>query len=244
MIVAKKTPLFETVFDVYTRRLLRRHFHAVHVRGEENILPDCTRLPVILYGNHNCWWDAILPYYLSRDVLRLDAYAMMDERQLRRYRFFRRIGVFSVNRDSPRQALEAVRYAASLLAKGGKALWMYPQGEMTPYTTSLAPFESGIVRIAQLAGGAMAHPFAVRYEFRREQRPEAFVSFGPGLAIGESDDVKAVLARLRCALQNLMQDQAEALAADETKDYHVALHGRNSVNSRFDAFARIFVQRP
>jgi hypothetical protein len=232
MLEARKNRAFEAVFDVYLRRLLRRHFAALRVEGAERIAQRLHGNPIILYGNHGSWWDALLPYFLSRRILKLDAYAMMDERQLARHSFFRRLGVFSVDRENPRNALRSIEYAAEMLRGTRRALWMYPQGELVPGDAGLRRFESGILRIIRDAAPVVAHPFAFRYEFRREQRPEAFVSIGTGIESGALNEKDEALAILETALAALMERQRSALSADELGGYRTALSGAVSRGGR------------
>ena len=132
MIEAKKSVVFKSVFSLYNTRLMRRHFSALHVGGLKNIDELDRTAPIILVGNHSCWWDGLMEYHIATEVLNADIYLMMEERQLALYKFFRRLGAFSVVRESPRESVRSIHYAASLFDKPNRFLWVYPQGEMKP----------------------------------------------------------------------------------------------------------------
>src|ERR1043165_8852340 len=63
-------------------------------------LPHAADGPLIVYLNHPSWWDGYMCFLLNRVVLRdrFQGYLMMEEPELRRYRFFAWAGCFSVDR--------------------------------------------------------------------------------------------------------------------------------------------------
>src|SRR5581483_7250754 len=71
------------------RAALWSHFDRVWLKAE-GALPRPADGPLIVYLNHPSWWDGYLAFLLNRNVLhgRFQGYAMMEERQLRLYRFF------------------------------------------------------------------------------------------------------------------------------------------------------------
>ena len=176
LLEARKRPTLEHLYARYGRRLLRRSFARVWVGGEP--WPDDGDEPSIAFVNHSAWWDPILALFLSHDLFRRDGYGMMQGAQLSRYPFFRRIGCFGVTSDSFEDARAVSLYASRLLHEGARrTLWIFPQGELMPARVPLA-FRSGVARFARAAPRAPLVPVAVRYEFRAEQRPEAFVRVG------------------------------------------------------------------
>lgn len=132
----RSSRIFIRLFYRYVLTLYRRRFQAVWL-DDTAVQPD---LRATLYmGNHNAWWDALTPLLLNERVLHQRARAVMDEEQLRRYPFFRRLGVFSIDRKHPRRALASLEHAAELLNGSG-----YAPGEMPvkkPGSASTAPGE-------------------------------------------------------------------------------------------------------
>ena len=234
MIPAHKQTLFEDLFLVYTKRLLRSHFHGVHLRGAEQMQAIDRSLPLILFGNHSCWWDGLLDFYLCRTSFDLDPYLMMEEEQLRRYRFFTRLGAFSVNRASPRESYESVQYAISLFDKPNRALILYPQGVMTANDARPLRFSSGIGRIAAGLGKAQLVPLAHRYEFIREQRPEAFVSVGAPLVAEAVRNPKHLTSEAEAVGANLLESLRSAIASGDSHEFTRVVRGKSSTNVRYD----------
>ena len=64
--------MFERMFLVYTRSMMRKHFNGVYVGGVENSVQIDRSLPVILYCNHSSWWDGLIAFVLGHDVLHLE----------------------------------------------------------------------------------------------------------------------------------------------------------------------------
>jgi len=234
MIPARKRPYIEAVFSRLNRRMLRRHFHALHLSGLEQVARlDRTR-PIVFFGNHSCWWDGLLEFYLSREVFGLDAYLMMEERQFVRYRFFRWIGAFSVKRESPRDAVRSLRYAASLFDRPDRAVWIYPQGIMRPNDARPLSFFTGAARLAQMVNNAQLVPVAHRYEFLAEQRPDLFTAVGAPLRPETGEGPQALTRRIESVATELLDGLRSCVIAGKTEAFRTVLRGRTSTNVTYD----------
>ena len=238
MIRADKHPAIERLFARINRAMFRRHFHAMHLRGGENVARLDRNLPIIFYGNHSNWWDGLLQFFLSTDVFGFDSYLMMDELQLRRYRFFRWIGVFSVDRAAHRGILASIGYAAGLFVKPNRVLWIYPQADMRPNDVRPLRFFGGIARVLELAGKAQVIPIAHRYEFLMEQRPEIFIAVGEPEIVDGVRDRRMFLRDLEMKLTRLLDDVRGDVIGGRMDDYAVILRGRRSTNVTYDDVRR------
>ncbi|HMT12040.1 MAG TPA: lysophospholipid acyltransferase family protein, partial [Ignavibacteria bacterium] len=178
MITAKKNSVIGSLFAFYHKRLLKKHFYRIHLNGRDNLTTLGMDTPVILAANHSNWWDGFIAYYLTNRLMKCDDFLMMDIEQLRKYKFFRYVGVFSVDRKNPAEAMRSINYAADLIKNTNRCLWIFPQGEMTPQDKRPLVLYSGISKIAERAGKVKIIPAAFRYEFLMEQRPEVFISIG------------------------------------------------------------------
>lgn len=237
LLEARKRPALEHVYARYGRRLLRRSFARVWLAGEPWPAGDA---PTIAFLNHSAWWDPILTLFLSHDLFRRDGYGIMQGAQLRRYPFFRRIGCFGTTEERFEDARAVSLYAGRLLREGARrTLWIFPQGELLPARAPLA-FRSGVARFARAAPGAPLVPVAVRYEFRAEQRPEAFVRVGPALACGRRESTLQLTRRLEQRLRQelALLDDDLARTADGVSPaeagYRVVLEGAWSLSAFYD----------
>jgi chlorobactene lauroyltransferase len=235
MIEASKHSVIESAFSAMNRSMLRRAFHSVRVEGKEHVLQLDRRRPMIIFANHSSWWDGLIEFYLSHEVFKVDSYLIMDEEQLVKYRFFRWIGAFSVNRQNPREAVRSLHYAAALLNRPNRLLWIYPQGVMRPNDARPLRFEQGVVRIARLLDNPQLVPLVHRYEFVKDQRPDAFLSFGPDISIPAAADPKFAAQSLEVVLTERLDRLRALIACERFEGFEVVLQGKKSTSAAYDS---------
>ena len=207
MIAANKNDIFDALLFVYFRRLARHAFHTIAGRGLERLtaLPDDR--PVILFCNHTNWWDGLIVYLLTRQMKHKAVYCMMEEKQLKHYRFFTWLGAFSVDLSSPLRAASSLRYAQRLLQKSDTAIWIFPQGRICRQNEPVE-IQPGTDYLAQSSPHALLVPVAMRYDFFREDRPNCLIEIGhPFPAIENVDgrvaqECNAAFARVTTASQD------------------------------------------
>lgn len=234
MIAAEKNAVIGALFARVNRAMFRRHFHAVHLRGRELVDGLDRTLPIIFYGNHSNWWDGLVEFLLTTEVFGFDSYLMMDEKQMRRYGFFRWIGAFSVDRARPREVMASIRYAASIFSRPNRVLWIYPQADMRPNDARPLKFFGGLARIVELAGRVQIVPVAHRYDFIMEQRPEVFTAFGVPEIVHGVADREAFLRARESRLTALLDSVRDEVAGGRTTAYATILRGRSSTNALYD----------
>ena len=163
----------DAIFGPYLRGIVRRSFHAVRLLGEPADLSLDT--PVIVVANHCTWWDGFFIYVLNKAVLHRRLHVMMLEEQLRKYRFFRRLGAFGISQGSPRGVRAALSYSAGVLKEASNCLCIFPQGTMRRLHDRPLGFMRGLEAILRMHGGeASVLPVAIACEFLGDRRPEAF----------------------------------------------------------------------
>lgn len=227
MIEASPSPIFARLFAVYAGWTVRRHFRAVFVRGN---LPD-TRAPLLACVHHAGWWDPILLFHLSRRRFPGCHFTMMEEENLRRFRFFRRIGAFGIDRASASGPLASLRYALGRLSEPGSRVWIFPQGAIAPVDRRPLEVDPGAAWLASKARVPVV-AVAIRYEFREDQLPEAFVSFStPSFVPAERlpDDPDPVLELLTAEADGLR----DAVWGGHLGDFDRVVDGRRSISELF-----------
>lgn len=141
MIPAKHTRFHTAFFEVYTRFMLRRHFHRVRMHHEAGV-----EGPLLVIANHFSWWDGFIIFELNRRYLQRKFHVMMLEEQLQKNSFLRNIGAFSINRNS-RSILDSMVYADHILQKKENLLLFFPQGEFQTMHLNHLKFNKGIHRL-------------------------------------------------------------------------------------------------
>ena len=95
-IPAKESRPVINFFTTYTNFMLWRRFRDIHV--QQLYLPD-SNSKTVYFMNHHYWWDGLLPLYLNENRFKQKARALMEDKQMREYPFFSRIGAFSIDLD-------------------------------------------------------------------------------------------------------------------------------------------------
>ncbi len=214
----KYSPLFTRVFYWYALSLFRRRFQCIWL--------DNTKYPpegnsALFIGNHNSWWDALIPLLLNEKVFRMKGRAMMDEQQLKRYPFFRRLGTFSINREKPRKAMASLQHAARILNEAppgdGIGLWVYPEGKLVSPETPIT-LENGLIWLARRMDLTQCDiiPFATHMHTMRSDKPELFIKIGSpiGPSITHSGDMLMRTTRLLEDLRHLCREQSTRFDED------------------------------
>ena len=235
MIPARKSAPFNWMLRRWLDRALRRRFHNVYLGGAEHLRVLPTGRPVVGCVNHTNWWDGFVLYVLSHRFLPHDIHLAMEEKNLRRYRFFTWMGVFGIDLATRAAAVPGMRYAVQVLRGPSRLVWMFVQGRLLPASESIT-VKPGATFLARQAG-ALILPLVLRYEWLSESRPSVFVQVGAPVEPTTTDaelatTLNALFAQIGCALHPL------DLAAYEPW-YHEGL----SMNKRWDRVLHLFGRR-
>jgi len=242
-IPAAKHPLLDAaIYWLLARRSIWKFFDRVWLQSH-GPLPDPRGGPLILYLNHASWWDGYLMYVIHRVVLRgrFDAHLLMEEKQLRAYRFFSWSGAFSVNRNDPEDARRSQAYAAALLRGGTRprALFIFPQGRIVPNDRRPLVTFPGIARIIAQAGAVNLCPVALRYELLGRQYPQAYIRIGPQHRAATPDDPDATLREITWRLTAACDALRDDVLEQRLERFRPLLRGRRGIDEQFDAVLRL-----
>lgn len=231
----------EALYWVFARWSLWSNFDRVWAQTV-GPLPHPDQGPLILYLNHSSWWDGYMMMVIHRMILRrrFNGYLMMEENQLRAFRFFAWCGAFSINRNNRSDVVRAINYSSYVLReRRNRALYIFPQGKILPNDARPLVVYPGVARIIKAAGNVTLCPIALRYEFRGEQRPEAFIRLGPAhrpVADARTDaQMRDITERLTAGLDALRA----AVVTDDTSGFQVLLQGRPGIDKTFARFLRL-----
>ncbi len=237
-IPAAHWPLAESlIYHGLVRPALRRQFGRVAARLVAPA-PQPDGRPLIVMPTHTAWWDAYMLFVMSDHLLgsAYQNYIMMEERQLRAYRFFRWCGAFSVARGAA--AAASLHYSGRVLREHhDRCLWIFPQGRIVPAGQRPLRLYPGLARIVQQLPQVWLWPIALHYEFRGTQHPEAFIRAGTPVLAGTDDE-----RDWTHEATGLLTDAADALADDlrheRLSDYHTLMRGRSGIDQWWDRLRR------
>ncbi|SMO78360.1 lysophospholipid acyltransferase family protein [Fodinibius sediminis] len=173
-IPAKESPFFITLFRYYTRFLFKRRFSRVWLK--QGYSPG-RRSKAIYYLNHHSWWDGLIPFLLNEYRFHQQARALMEDKQMRAYRFFQKIGAFSINRADRRSAIRSLRYAVASFERPRASLFIYPEGTITPAGSALE-FEGGLAWLSQQLPQVDVVPIGIYMHTIRRDKPELHLQVG------------------------------------------------------------------
>lgn len=134
---------------------------------------------------------------------------MMEDVQLHRYKFFRRIGVFSINLGSPRSSMQSLRYAIRSMERPNAALYIYPQGKIVPFSTDALDFRKGIGWLAKKLPQVDLVPVGIYIHTKESDKPTLEIKVGSEIDLNRdlpADDINEKLEeRLSVLLQNMVE---------------------------------------
>jgi 1-acyl-sn-glycerol-3-phosphate acyltransferase len=216
MLKATKSAWFESIFRLYNRNLLRRRFASLRIRNLQAL--SAQELPTIVIANHTSWWDGLVCFEILKRA-RADAYVLMEEKNLRKYPLFRRLGAIPIDRDNPRRALETLTETANFLREDpGKSLLVFPQGKIESTHARPIEFESGVVKLIERTLPCRVVPLALSYEFRDEFKPEIFANAGEIFFAAESAP-RASAPDLSVILEQSLDAQIERIKLKLIDEY-------------------------
>jgi 1-acyl-sn-glycerol-3-phosphate acyltransferase len=192
MIRAQKNRSFEHIFQLLNRGLLYHHFHSIQMRISATSI-DLDR-PTVYFVNHSNWWDALFVFQLNYSILRQQAYGMMSEEGLKQFAFFRKLGVFSVNRHSLRDVKASMDYSIEILQTAGNSLWIFPQGDVFHQDTRPLTFLPGLGYLFEKCSHVQWVPVTFYFSYGTVRQPDAYIEIGSPF-IAEEKPSRTALSR-------------------------------------------------
>lgn len=226
-------------FRKYARKYFAKHFHAVRI-AKTGRPPRALDRPTIMVMNHPSWWDAMIGFLLCPLwPNRLD-FAPMDAKQLNRYRFFTKVGMFGVEQDSVAGARTFLKTGHAIMAHDNATLWITAQGTFADVRTRPVTLRPGVGHLAARMDRGMIIPIAVEYPFWDESKPEALLAFGESLEVEQhrlnSDAWTQLIA------ESLEQTQDRLAIEAQSRDperFDTLVDGRVGVGGLYDFGRRI-----
>jgi hypothetical protein len=164
-------------FRTYSKWLIRKRFKRILIRKDYEPGPESRS---VYFLNHSMWWDGLIPLLLNEYHFRQKARALMEDKQMREYGFFRKIGAFSINLQDPRQSLISLRYAVESMKREHSCLFIYPEGALVPFSTQKPIFKEGLAWLRQQLPAEEVDfvPIALCPNFYESSKPDLYIRIG------------------------------------------------------------------
>lgn len=228
-------------FHWYSKRYVRKHFHAVRV-AHPGYPTQIDNGPTLVVMNHPSWWDAMVPFCLVELFpASMEHFAAIDARALLKYPFFSRLGFFGIEPDSVTGAKTFLRVGGNILSQPGRCVWVTGQGRFADVRSRPVDLRSGVGHLAARMQQGYVLPLAVEYPFWTERTPEAAFRFGTPLSIDCHKELsgKAWTALIEDELTRTMDQLAvDCQSRDDSRFQTLAL-GRSGVGGVYDQWRRL-----
>lgn len=205
-IPAKESRFFITFFDLVVRLLCKLRFSGVYLK--QGYSPSGSSR-TIYYLNHTSWWDGLIPLLLNQKCFRQQARAMMEDKQMREHGFFKRIGAFSVSLENPKSAIRSLRYAVESMKRPNASLFIYPEGEIRPFSLDKPEFKSGLSWIVSKYSRPDVVPVAIYFTTAKSSKPALYLQVGEPVNTSNIIDLSEKTVRFEKELQTLMVSTVE-----------------------------------
>jgi 1-acyl-sn-glycerol-3-phosphate acyltransferase len=230
------SPWFNKQFDRYNRWfLLRRYFHYI---GRIGSIHQERGRPTLYIMNHSSWWDGLLVFHAIRREESGTHYMMMDEQQLKRFRFFRKLGAFSIDKSTTKGIARALTYTQELLRQGER-VWIFPQGDIQHLYQRPIRFQTGVGKILGQSPHTQVIPVTLLYQWGLHQKAEATFWIGEPLRLEWSRLTRQEITRyLEVRMEKQLDDHQSLLLAQPVGTYNGLVpiwKGSPSTSDRYDS---------
>lgn len=239
-VLRRYSPRLARWFARWLRSYFRKNFNGVRT-SFAGTPPEGNDDPLIVYTNHPSWWDPIHFLFLANSTMPdRRMFGPFDADALAKYKMFRRLGAFGVERSTRRGLVEFLTTCRSILATPGTSLWITAQGEFSDPRRRPVVLQPGLAHVMRDLKRGLVVPLAVEYPFWNERRPEALTYFGRPIPAGEvaQDSVEDLNALLVRRLAETMDALAEEAATRDPARFRTVVLGRTGVGGVYDAGRR------
>ncbi|MBU2492495.1 MAG: lysophospholipid acyltransferase family protein [Bacteroidetes bacterium] len=168
------------LFDFYIKRELKKHFSHFYL---VNNYPQVNKeSPLVITPNHISWWDGFFIDYICNKEVGRRIYVMMLEEQLRKYKFFRKLGAYSVNLGNGFSVKDTILYTREIVSDPANVTVIYPQGEIEPFEKRPMVLKEGIkLFVKGNQGNVIVLPVGFKIQYYNEKKPAVIIRFGEPL---------------------------------------------------------------
>lgn len=129
---------------------------------------------------------------------------MMEDKQMIQHKFFQKIGAFSVNLKNTKSLIISLRYAVNSMNRPKASLYIYPEGEIVPFSTDKPIFKKGLVWIADKCPDVDIVPIGIYIHSSGYDKPELFLKIGDPVRRNSSGDHPVSIEQYETELQKIL----------------------------------------
>ncbi len=197
--------------------------------------------------NHSSWWDGLFMYFSTQKASIGDHYMMMEQRQLEKYAFFRKVGAYSIDRSDPGDIRASFRYTSELL-RSGKRPWMFPQGSIQHLESRPLAFQPGVGLLLRQNPEVSVVPVTLYHGLFQHSKPDVTMLVGKPLQLQWNDmNSREISLLLEERLQYQLDGHRLAVITSPEgipEGYRSLLRVGKSTNEKWDAVRTFFGKQP
>lgn len=202
------------------RRSVRKRFHTVYwTPPEVDIQP-----PAIFVPNHHGWFDGYLMFHV---VTQLGIPTLDWIQEFDSFPLFAKIGGLPYPLNDPDRRTATVRKTIRLMKNDGWSLLLFAEAELH-YPPELLVFGKALETVAKKVPNVQVIPVGIHYEMALHERPEAFVTMGRPVVLGDG-----LADRTRTAVSVLLE-QTSLNIRNNDMEFQILAKGTLDVNERWD----------
>lgn len=130
---------------------------------------------------------------------------MMEDKQMIQHKFFQKIGAFSVNLQHSKSLITSLRYAVSSMSRPKSSLFIYPEGEIVPFSTKKPDFKKGLVWIADKCPDVDIVPIGIYIHTSNSDKPELFIQIGESIKRDIKAEKKPAIEEYEIRLKEVLE---------------------------------------
>lgn len=165
------------IFNIYINRLLKKNFSSFYIVNEPPSIDDNKAL--LVTPNHISWWDGFFIDYIARTYIPRTIHLMMLEEQLQKYKFFGKVGAYSIVPDNSASIKETTHYTKEILRDRRNFVVTYPQGSIEAFDKKQLTIKEGIkLFTAEEPEQTVILPVGFRIQYYNQRHPAVICRFG------------------------------------------------------------------
>ena len=218
-----------------------KRFHRVLLTNSSQFPDIVSGLPIVFVLNHPSWWDPMIGILISERFPNYEHFAPIDAQMLEKYRVFKQLGFYPLDRGSMKGIAQFLRATLNILSRDSHAVWITAQGQFCDVRQRPLNLEPGVGHIAARMSRGLIVPIALEYTFWNESRPNAFIAIGEAIDVTNhaGNSAKQWLANIEKQLTITLDNLNTEVQQREAKRFTSLMEGSSGVGGLYDIFRRL-----
>jgi len=169
MYLPRKNNFIYRFFSWYIEYILKKDFVSLQY-DKVDTNEDAS---ILILANHFSWWDGFFIFYINKKLFRKQFHVLVNAENYSKVGFLKYLGAFAA-KNSGRDVLEMLNYAAKLLEDQNNLVLVFPQGKLYSNHLKNITFEKGVMQIIKSCHKRFNIIFAATFvDYFSKRKPSA-----------------------------------------------------------------------